>query len=420
MIPRSPAPFLVACVLASAVCCSASKLDDLEYPSNEPFQVDPYFQDSLEVATKFGGSDLMIERWVVHARDANGRPLRTTLESSDPTRPEAGKTTVTNTFEWGLPVELPLARQPRSFDTPHMFVGCTSWPSSLKTEFMQGDSSVLRAYYRTTWNPLDRSLTLRGDSSWFQGVTFATPGAPWVDSIVFDEQDRTIHVIKHITITVGGAQIHTTKSRRIHFENALDLRPRWTSEHSEDIGDVVDSVTYVGLVGRPTHAIHVRRLGGHLDSSFRVRIDTLEWGAEARLVSWSFVLGSSPDSMARISSRTTWEGSKITRWIWQIANADTTETLMEKSFTYGGAGTGTSSRSTRLFGLRRTSRGLVGVPRNSTAPPRVEWVSLEGRRQPLRIITTSESSLTVAAPHGFGVLRVIQGHDVRNYSLTGF
>ena len=414
MIPRSPTPFLVACVLASAVSCLASTIDD------NPYLVYPYLEDSVRSSTNITGPEggVLVENWVVQSRDAKGRPLVTRKEISNAAKPELGSSFDTRTFTWALPVELPIQYQGRDFLIAAYFQGCTSFPSQVLLEEGRSlDSTSYFMEFRTAWNPTDRSLTV---SLWYNGSNTMTGPSPWRDSLVFDAQNRAILEVVAGWDSVDGAEVRRNTTRILHFENPTDTRPRWTSEHSEDTSEVLDSVYYFGPVNRPTHATRVRRKDGKPDAPPEILTGSLEWDAEGHLVSHHYILGTSLDSSTRVSETTTWESGKLTRWQWTFANADTVGTLVEAAFTYGSAGTAIRSRSARPFGLSRTSRGLVVIPRNSTAPALVEWVGFDGRRQSLRIVATSESSLAVAPPRGLGVLRVTQDGRTKIHPVANF
>lgn len=407
MIPRSSARFLGFCLIAIATLCQGGSLDD--YPE----MAIPYLEDSFHRETSYRGTISSLGRWTVLQRDQAGRPLVAREDWIHPTNPNVVVTSETYEFSWALPVELPLG-------SAHLGLlidakGCTSWPSHVRTSERRGDSTVSVVDFEVSWNDAARSLITRRTP---QGSTeVGAPPCPWRDSILFDVSNRpTVQVtcMEDLRILPASAQRWT---RIRHYDSPSDTRPRWTTEHSTDTARSVDSVTYFGPVETPTHKTTIVRKSGTPETILSLRTDSLFWDSERQVISRIYRVG--VDS-ARAGYLYHWNEGRLLQVAIGSFDLDSMVSVNDvDAFTYPTSGTAINPRSSRPFGLRRTSRGLVVIPRNSTAPALVEWVSLEGRSQPLRILATSEGFLTVAAPRGFGVLRMTEGHQKHTYRLNG-
>lgn len=408
MIPRSSARFLGFCLIASATACLGGSLDD--YPE----MAYPYLEDSFHRETSYGGSISSLGRWTVLLRDEAGRPLVAREDWIHPAKPNVVVTSETYEFSWDLPVELPLG-------SAHLGLlidakGCTSWPSHVRTTNRRGDSTVSVVDFEVSWNAGARSLITRRMR---QGSTeVGAPPCPWRDSILFDGSNRpTVQVtcMEDLRILPASAQQWT---RIRHYDSPSDTRPRWTTEHSTDTARYVDSVTYFGPVETPTHKTTIVRKSGTPETILSRRTDSLFWNSQRQVISRFYHVG--VDSV-RAGYLYRWNEGRLLQVAIGSFDLDIMVSVSDvDAFTYPTTGTAINPRSAHPLWLPRTSRGLVLIPRNSTAPARVEWVSLEGRRQPLRIVATSESTMTVATPRGFGMLRVTQGMVVRTYSIHGF
>jgi len=408
MIPRSSARLLGFCLIASTTTCVGASLDD--YPE----MAYPYLEDSFSRESSYRATVRSLGRWTVLQRDQDGRPVVAREDWIPPAAPNTVSTSETYEFSWGLPVELPLGS-----DHLGLLVdakGCTSWPSHVRTTETRGDSTVSVVDFEVSWNDATRSLTtLRTQQG--SAAVGAAP-CPWRDSIAFDGSDRpTVQVTcMEDSRTLAGAAQRWTRIR--HYDSPSDSRPRWTSEHSTDTARSVDSVAYFGPVETPTHKITVARKSGAPGTILSSRTDSLFWNSRGQVVSRIYHVG--VDS-ARAGYRYRWDEGRLLQVATGGFDLDSMVSVGDvDAFTYGTAGSAIRSRSDRAVGLRRTSQGLVVIPRIGTVPARVEWTSLEGRRQPLRIAATSGSSLTVAVPPGPGFLRVTQDDLVRTYGVSGF
>lgn len=70
MIPRSPTPLLVACLLASFGQGHAITIDDLSLA--------PYREDTGFASFDYGKSGMYVNEWSITKRDQQGRPLQVT------------------------------------------------------------------------------------------------------------------------------------------------------------------------------------------------------------------------------------------------------------------------------------------------------------------------------------------------------
>lgn len=408
MIPRSSARFLGFCLIASATACLGGSLDD--YPE----MAYPYLEDSFHRETSYGGSISSLGRWTVLLRDEAGRPLVAREDWINPAKPNVVVTSETYEFSWELPVELPLG-------SAHLGLlidakGCTSWPSHVRTTEKRGDSTVSVVDFEVSWNAGARSLITRRTR---QGSTEAgAPPCPWRDSIVLDGSNRpTVQVtcMEDVRTLPAGAQRWT---RIRHYDFPSDTRPRWTTEHSTDTARYVDSVTYFGPVETPTHKTTIVRKSGTPETILSRRTDSLFWNSQRQVISRIYHVG--VDS-ARAGYLYQWIEGRLFQVAIGSFDFDSMVSVSDvDAFTYPTTGTAINPRSARPLWLPRTSRGLVVIPRNSTAPALVEWVNFDGRRQNLAVAPEGDGTISVAAPRGVGILRVTEDGRTKVHPIANF
>lgn len=95
--------------------------------------------------------------------------------------------------------------------------------------------------------------------------------------MVFDHSGRQTYQAQCRVSKDSDPPTPLRSSFRLHYENATDVRPRWTSQQSEDTSDLIDSVYYHGSTQTPTHMSVTYRKGGSSGVEARTRIDSLLW-----------------------------------------------------------------------------------------------------------------------------------------------
>jgi hypothetical protein len=410
MIPRSPTPLLVACVLASVAQGHATTIDDLLDQLQAPYLEDTVFGSGS------GQSQPRFEfTWEVGSRDAKGRVQTASYIDYPNPSPDSAQE-YTFDYSWDQPVEIPF----RSWALQYLpsCMGCRVWPSRVRTHLTTREVTFVWDEI-STWNPSSRSLTV--DWVGVGSTIFEDGPCPWRDSLVFDASLRPVLQVRCLDSKRNAPGVAFRTWMRLGYDNPTDTRPRWTSEGSEDTSEWIDSVRYEGPAETPTRLIKtIRKAGGSKDLG-TTRVDSLIWSRDGHLQ--SRIYGYKGDT-SRVAENYTWVSGRLKTVVlgfYPSSNLlNPTTVLNSWSFGYGLQGTAVPRSAVRIHGLRRSANGRIVLPRRGTSPVQVEWTALDGRRQDLAVVPEGEGTISVAAPRGPGFLRVTQDGRTKVHPIANF
>lgn len=427
MIPRSPTPFLLACLLSPFAQGHATTIDDFAN-----MVVTPYLEDSVfgsvvgpsaspyGMAINRGFSSYDFE-WTVLERDVNGRPVLATDAQRDPSGRNPTQYLFYINYSWGIgssvfggfPERVPF----RNWGVGYLPLcpGCTFWPQHVKFGLEEDSRGVGYHTEGNTWDSTARSVF---SSREYRG---SCPN----DSIVFDALLRPILQAKcTLLFEFTDQQTPLLTSMHLHYDNSTDWRPRWTSEQSEDTSEWIDSVHYVGPTSTPTHMRISHRKGGNANTEVTTRTDSLSWDEAGRLLSRLYDVESTSSSADRKMDRYIWVSGRLksaTSGIYRGSDLSTPISILTSyTFEYGTRPSSVEPRTARTNELRRSANGRIVVPRRDTSPVQVEWTALDGRRENLAIVPEGEGAISVAAPRGVGILRVTQDGHTKVHPIANF
>lgn len=413
MIPRSPTPLLVACVLASFAQSHAATIDDLMGYLQAPYLEDTVFGDGYsETLPRYEFE------WTVGARDGKGRPLMAYYTEFPHPSPDSALHYAID-YTWDQPVDLPFRNWGMEY-LPNC-LGCTEWPSRIRTHLTLHSGTFVWDNI-LTWNASTRSMVLKLAGV---GSTEITEGpCPWRDSLVFDAAFRPTLQVRCLESKKTDPAFALRKSMRLHYDNGTDTRPRWTSETSEDTSQTIDSAFYEGPAATPTRMLLSQRKAGPSNSASTTRIDSLLWDRDGILQARIIGSGATPAGKSRLVENYTWVADRLRTATTGIYPASTlwtpTIVLNSWSYGYGTSNTSVDRRTPRAHELRRTANGRIVISRGGSSPVHVEWSGLDGRRQNLAVIPEGESAISVAVPRGVGILRVTEDGRTKVHPIAAF
>lgn len=344
-------------------------------------------------------NDSFVERFVVTARDSQGRPLSSELETL-----REGQDSYVSAFDFSWSFDLgwsPMA-------------GVVRCPARVVETRVIGLDCMREYLYDYAWNPDRRSLVAT--------QTLQTPLCRWTDSLTFDEQGR---IVEHRTCQqVYRTTSSATSTRRdtvglvtikhMGYDLPTDRHPRWIASHDEDTAKFYswDSVHVLGPVDRPTGA---ELSDGGRDYTYMIARDSIARDAQGRILSVMRRYRTAADSSVHpLELREyLWKGDLVVeerRTRWGVRDSVIHRYLATLS--YGDQMVGSTRRNNPRSALPlRVANGRLRLELSDARPATIHWVGLDGRTTLLHR-GPARTTLVLAAPRRPGFLRIDQGGRV--------
>jgi hypothetical protein len=387
--------FLVLPILLGSPLASHALLDD--------WLPDPvtFVGHDTVIAKVSSTNDNSVQRYVVTARDGQGRPLSSEYETL-----REGQDSYVSAYEFSWSFDLgwsPIA-------------GVGRCPVRAVETRMIGPNCMREYVYDYAWNPDRRALVAT--------ATEQSPLCRWTDSITSDARGRvTEHrtCVQSIRSYSNSSRIDTlghVTIRRMGYEQPGDLHPRWISEHDEDSMSW-DSVHVIGPVDRPDGA---ELFDGGRNYTYMIGHDSIARDDSGRITSrrTRYHTFADPTEHPLELREYVWKNAVVeerrTRW----GVRDSVIYRYLALYTYGSEPLGASHRvAPETAIVHRTPDGRLELDLKTAGSARIEWVALDGRRTTLHD-GPALGTLRLRAPEGPALLRIRQDNHTATMRVPPF